>query len=171
VGALERADEDVARGDLGSARRRLASFVASGEYRPDVLARVGNLCLTMGDPVEAGRWYLLSSAEGTDVEHAVRRFVDTCGGNPAQALATLPHFRRRSDFAQYAGAPRARIEQFGLSAPLEVEARLRNPPGGPARLRQKLAFVGCMAAILAFVLVIGVGTITVLRFLDRFVRQ
>jgi hypothetical protein len=165
VSALKRAEQDVARGDLGSARRRMASFVVSADYEPDVLARLGDVCRAMGDPVEAGRWYLLSSADGPEVDEAVGRFVAACRGVPSHVAAALPHFRRRWDVGIYAGSARARVDRYGLVACFHGEAQRRNPRD--ARRAGRLAALGCIAGVLAFGGVIVAGVVTILRLLDR----
>ena len=54
MGAIERAREDVQVGDLGLARQRLASFLASQGYDAEALEELGRVCLAMRDLRSAG---------------------------------------------------------------------------------------------------------------------
>jgi hypothetical protein len=83
---------DLARGDLGSARRRLASAVGSGAYDPELLARIAELSVRMGDPVQAGRYWLLTPSTGQEVEAAIEAFARQCHHDGRTMAWELPRF-------------------------------------------------------------------------------
>ena len=61
MSALQRAEEDVKRGDYGLARQRLISYLHTKGYDAELLARIGRLCFDMHDLFQAGRYWLLSA--------------------------------------------------------------------------------------------------------------
>jgi len=88
--AVDRARADVAIGELARARDRLASYLASPtDVDPQVQVELGRICLQMGDPEAAGRYWLTADASGPEVEAAVDRYV-SAHTNIAHALKRLP---------------------------------------------------------------------------------
>jgi hypothetical protein len=119
---VERAQAELARGEPWRARRRLASYVASGPYLPEALALLGRVCHQMGDWPEAGRAWLLSDAEGEEVERAVALFVSLHGEEPRRLVAQLPRRTRLASPEAYPPAARRRIDALGLEAALTQHA-------------------------------------------------
>ncbi len=110
----ESAQHDVARGDYGMARQRLASYLNSKGYDADVLKRLGQMCFDMHDPRQAGRYWLASSAEGVDAELAIESFIRDAQQQPRLLLARLPRAVREADFASLPPVAQDRLRQFGL---------------------------------------------------------
>lgn len=156
VGALERSKEDEARGDLGLARERLASYLVTRGYDATLLARLGWLCLRMGDLREAGRFFFFSDAEGAEVETAVDAFVRQHQGHRSVVLAQLPAYAR-PPLDQVSLAARARFERLRVVLPDPARSRGRSQ----TTPNQSAKGVGCLvlAGILAGLIVVGFGTV------------
>jgi hypothetical protein len=70
---MDRVDEAVSRGDLGSAKRLLLADALSG-YDELILVRLAEICWEMRDPVEAGQYWLATSATGPEVDAALEAY-------------------------------------------------------------------------------------------------
>lgn len=155
MGALARATEDEARGDLGRARERLGSYLCARGYDAAVLARLGHLCLRMGDLREAGRYFLTSDAEGAEVEAAVDAFVAQHHGRPEQLLSQLPAYCRRP-LEGYPATARGRLERLAISTvkyfPARSAAATINAPA-------VLTVLAAVAAVGAALILIGLWTV------------
>lgn len=79
-----RVDDDIARGDLGMAKRRLGASLGSRGYDAVTLGKLGRVCWEMRDPYEAGRHWLLSTETGPEVDSAIKVFLDRNGRKPEQ---------------------------------------------------------------------------------------
>ncbi|MBN1209678.1 MAG: hypothetical protein JXB05_32820 [Myxococcaceae bacterium] len=158
-GALKRAEEDLARGEPWLARRRLTSLVVSSPYRAETLSLLGEVCHRMGDLPEAGRFWLLSDAEGEHVERAVRIFTEVHRGTPQQLVAQLPRRTRLASLDAYPPSAQRRIQALGLAAPLAERACV--PPGEQQVTVSKSspAFWGCLLAIFALVAIMVYGLV------------
>jgi hypothetical protein len=158
TGAVARAKEDLARGEPWLARRRLASLVASTPYQPEVLALLGEVCHQMGDVPEAGRYWLLSEAEGEHVERAVRVFTGLHRGDARQLAAQLPRRTRQSSMGAYPPIPRRRIEALGLAEPLAARAWDASEPRAQTRTSSPVQW-GCLLAFIALAIIVAYGLI------------
>ena len=96
------------------ARQRLTSRLAHQGYDPDLLAEIGHVAHLMGDPREAGRFWLMSAAEGPELDEAVRAYVATCGGLVQQVVARLPRAARLSTLDEYPETVRRRWERLAI---------------------------------------------------------
>src|SRR5687767_6717656 len=77
------------------ARRTLISWLARWGHDAEVLELLGRVVLEMKDEPQAGRWWLLSSATGPDVERAVDASVADWRGARRRYLSQLPHRVRK----------------------------------------------------------------------------
>ena len=111
--------------DLPAARRRLAAFLPAEGYKPDLLARIGRMSMSLKEPAQAGRYWLLSDATGPDVEAAVEAFVQSCQSVPERVVAELPRFKRDWEVEAFAAPARKRVARYGLLPHLEA----RRPAG------------------------------------------
>jgi hypothetical protein len=150
---LARVQADIDRGDLGSARRRLASTVGSRGYVPDLLAKVAELSVQMRDPVQAGRYWLLTPASGPEVEAAVEAFVRACRHDARQMASELPRFRLRHKVNEYPEVVRARLARFGIDK-VFVQQDPDLAPVQRAGWKHHLKALGCV--------VMGVGLVTLI---------
>lgn len=160
--ALTRAQADVDRGDLGSARRRVASFISSTTYRPDVLAMAADISFKMHDPVQAGRYWLLTPAIGPEVEDAIEAFARACHHDAQVMASEMPRFKERCKVAAYPEVVRERLARYGV----DVVFQRQDPdlaPVGKSGWKQKAKALGCLVVALGLVLLIAV----VLRVVRR----
>jgi hypothetical protein len=170
TGAVERAKEDLARGEPWLARRRLASLVASTPYQPEVLALLGEVCHQMGDVPEAGRFWLLSEAEGEHVERAVRVFTAMHRGVARQLAAQLPRRTRLSSLGAYPPIARRRIEALGLAEPLAARAYDASAPARAQARKASPVQWGCLVAFIALAIVVAYGLVNGLIALGQALR-
>jgi len=155
----DRLETDLARGDLGAARRRLTSRVASGGYSPEALERVAELSLRMGDLAQAGRYAFLIERASPELERAREAFVTACGGEAGRVANELPHFSGSHDLSVYPEKVRARLEAAGVPAHWPPPW-VRGPVGPISRWK---VVTGCLVAGG----VLGTAVFLVLRALTR----
>jgi len=142
--------KETARVDPAATRRRLAAFIGMEGYKPDLLARVARLSIELKEPVQAGRYWLLSDATGPDVDAAVEAFAASCQRTPRLMVSELPRFARDWHVDAYAPAARSRIEKYGLAVELT-----RRRPQKEKRKKPMTAFALLgLAALLAFAAVL-----------------
>jgi hypothetical protein len=155
TGALERAKEDLARGEPWRARHRLASLVARTPYRAEALSLLAEVCHQMGDVPEAGRYWLLSDAEGEHVERAVRVFARLHGGNARQLVSQLPRRTRLASLEAYPPSAQRRIQALGLAPHLAERAQ-----GAPEQARNASPVQwGCLFVFIAMAVVVLYGLV------------
>ena len=108
-----RAAQDEAGGDLGSAKRRLASYaVSANTFDPSICERIARLCVRMQDPTEAGRWYILCDSKDTESSDCIQRFTASCGGTPDQVLSQIPRGLKLTSLAEYPPVVAARLREM-----------------------------------------------------------
>ncbi|MEQ9095129.1 MAG: hypothetical protein RIE32_02570 [Phycisphaerales bacterium] len=160
MGAHQRAREDRERGDLGSARRRLASLVALCGFDRALCREIADISLEMGDPLEAGRWLFLcvsdSSSEPEAILAALDQFVRDCRAEPSVIASRLPAVAKSVPPERLPPAVRERLAELGLPRP-----RARPARGAAASARDRALHAGCLLAMAALVVcaVAGFGVI------------
>ncbi|OAB62526.1 hypothetical protein AY599_17100 [Leptolyngbya valderiana BDU 20041] len=160
VGALDRARDDRQRGDLGSAKRRLASLLDSTGYDADVCRELAGVCLEMQDPIESGRWfYLCEDAPGQSnkaARDAMQAFVVDCRDDPMIIASRLPRFIKRAPLETLPPGVRSRLESLGLPRPEKPGPRTARDV-----IADKAMVIGCTSvlAIAAVSAVVGFGVI------------
>ena len=143
-------ERDTAQVDASATRRRLMAFVETEGYRPDLLSRIARISVQLRDPVQAGRYWLLSDATGPDVESAVEAFAESCLRSPKRMAVEL-RFAREWKLDALSRPARQRIEKYGLDAALAPAAH--PAPARPVFTVVALAALGALiAALLLFVL-------------------
>lgn len=142
MSAIERAERDEREGDLGSARHRLRSYLATVGYDADVCERIARLCVRMGDPVEAGRWYYLCESADPEAAPAVERFKANLGGDPRQVFLQIPAKIRAVEFGRLPPEANALVEKWG---PPRVGSPPRTPP---SKFKNAALEWGCVAVVL-----------------------
>jgi len=163
----ERVQQDVARGDYGLARTRLLSHLQQQGYSADLLARIGRLSFDMHDLTNAGRYWLISNAEGPEVDAAVRAFADRCGCNAGNMVSQLPQAFRQKPMASYPPVVQARLGRFGIDERCLVSGSCESGPGQLLVRRRKDKAI----ELLAWTLFIGalismfVGVFTIIGWL------
>ena len=160
MSALERAEEDIERGDYGLARQRLTSYLSNSGYHPDVLTRLGQISHEMHDLFQAGRFWLTSDAEGEQVEQSVSLFVERAGADPSKIVAQLPRPVRLARIDAYPEMVRDRLDRLGLSEAIVVAAANASKPPRNAWAHRTFV-VGCLVvfSILVLIFLVGVAQI------------
>lgn len=158
--ALERAEQDLERGDYGLARQRLTSYLSTEGYDPQVMARIGQISCDMHDMFQAGRFWLLSSAAGDVVEDAVARFIRDAGSEPRAIVGQLPRVARLCSLDDYPDVVQERLRRFGLDEAIVFAGRAA-AKGGSRTWGDRAIITGCLitAVLLAVIFLIGVGAI------------
>ena len=165
--AIERAEDDLQQGDYGLARQRLTSYLSNQGYNADVLARIGRISYDMHDLFQAGRYWLLSSAEGDDVEDAVAQFVRNSGDEPRSIVSQLPRAARLPRLEDYPGVVQDRLRRLGLAEAVPTPAR-KGSSGSPDKWKERAEITGCLLVVLVLgsVFLIGLGTVVHWLFWD-----
>lgn len=138
--ALQRARRDIARGDLGTARIRLGSYLRHDPDHAVARAYLVELCRKAGDPADAGRWGYLTD-QATDAE---RDAFDGRFGGDRQLV------RRQLQDATRVSQPSAAAQQrLGKMEELRPRGRLRDEPiDHSASWSERLFGLGCGLCVL-----------------------
>ena len=160
MSALERAQEDIQRGDYGLARQRLTSLLVNKGYDAELAARIGWLSYDMRDLYQAGRYWLLADAEGGQVDEAIDLFLKRSGSEPRVIVGQLPRTLRLSNLDDYPEPVRRRLRRLGLEEAMVLAAR-SDPGASRASWSDRATTIGCLAAALGLlaILLIGLGTL------------
>lgn len=156
---FERVKQDEAKGDLASARNRLASHAATVHFDPSICEQIARICVRMHDPIQAGRWYFLSESADQEADPSTQKFLRACNNDPRQVFSQLPRGSLARPLAKHPPAVAARLRELGYIDPLS------SPPPPPETWIDKLIvplFLGGLGLILALVVI---GFITVVRWL------
>lgn len=140
--ALERAEEDIGRGEYWLARRRLESYLQSKGYAPEILARLGEVSHEMKDTYAAGRAWLLSTAEGEHVEAVIETFVKHAGADAEQVTSALYRCAWPKDITACDAIVRERVERFGLTEAIGRGPRNKRLKEAKARWVELFMFLG-----------------------------
>jgi hypothetical protein len=167
MSAINRADQDIEHGDYGMARIRLASYLNTKGYDPALLDRLGQLSYDMRDPVQAGRYWLASNAQGEHIESAIKAFLRHTGSNAHSIAAQLPPPVRYVPPDSLPSVARERVRRFGLEETLQRISRVpREPRGAPSdRAANAIGWAVVLLVVLPGVTFLIVGVITVFGWL------
>ena len=134
--------------------------MASKGYDSDLAAKIGQLCYDMQDHCQAGRYWLLSNAQGQPVDEAIALFLKYSASEPSSIDGNLPRTLLLSDLQDYPHVVRLRLDRLGLEEAVLHAARSVSA-AGQAGSNNNLLAAGCflMAISLAAVFLIGLGTI------------
>jgi hypothetical protein len=164
----ERIEADLARGDFARARMRLNSHLSSKGYNEELLTWAGRISFDMHDPIQAGRYWLVTGAAEERVEQAINGFARECALNPDVMVSQLPRWMRFKSLSEYPPAVQRRLQALGLHEKiLEVPPRSPVIQGWPDSLFGKIAILCAYLLVIVIVLfVIG----TVLHFALKLAR-
>lgn len=159
--ALEMAEADMRSGDYGLARQRLESHIAAKGYDADLMNRLGRISYDMHDPYNAGRHWIVSAAEGPEVDHSIAVFLRRAGTHPHQIGMQVLRAARLPSFAEYPPSVRTRIERLGLKSSFEGLCDRRSiqyPTNGAAKLITILVVIA-LIFVVGFIIIglIAVG--------------
>jgi hypothetical protein len=158
VNALDRAQRDEAAGDLGSARRRLLSFVRNQGFDAAACEQLARLSVRMGDPEEAGRWYFVCESGDAESPAAIELFKARHGPHARQILLALPRFARYGSRANLPPRVAARLSELG--PPFDDP-----PPKPKSDWSDHLFGWGCALVLLLGLAALCVGIVTIARWL------
>ena len=164
--AIERAEDDLQQGDYGLARQRLTSYLSNQGYNADVLARIGRISYDMHDLFQAGRYWLLSSAEGDEVEDAVAQFVRNAGRDSRAVAGQLPRAARLSRLEDYPEVVQQRLRRLNLVEAVVIPAS--EGTGDRTTWPERAQLAGCLLVVVALgaIFLIGLGTVVHWLFWD-----
>jgi len=131
--ALDRAEQDLERGEHWLALQRLASYISSTGYDPQVLERIGRIAYEMHDSYTAGRWWLASTAGGEEVERAIQTFITHAGRDPRQVAWQVPAAVRLCPLDAYPDSVQDRLRQLGLDKSITTAAHAVPQHGSGSR--------------------------------------
>lgn len=161
--AYARAERDIAKGDLGTARNRLASLLTSNGYDAGLLTVLGELSLRMGDPVSAAKYWLLSDREGADAEAKIEAFVEAQQRDPLRIRSQLPgRIRAGVALHELADPARARVARYGLEGVLKERSGLRKRSTAHPTATEgeaKVVAAGCLAVVIAVSVLFLIGVV------------
>jgi hypothetical protein len=158
MSAIERAEQDVERGDYGLARVRLADYLNSKGYDAGILDRLGRISYEMHDLSQAGRYWLASTAEGPHVEDTVAAFVGRTGTDPRVTVSRLPRVVREAPMSALPSIAKDRLRRLGLDEALGKWCPGQPPVGAKPLGRIARATIALVFLALVIVLCIVVCT-------------
>lgn len=159
---------DIARGDLGTAKTRLISYLVGEGYEPALCGEIGDLCREMFDPTEAGRWYFVSDRPSDEVAIEVGAFIARHGGRSESVLRQIPSKAKLDNMDEYPEAARERFRSIGcVWTAGDSHRKVAEPDADPWQSSPKLIAIrlGCTVAALAVVALLLIGLRTVLLWL------
>ena len=165
MSAIVRAEEDVGKGDYGQARQRLMSYLCTKGYCPDVAKRLGEINYRMHDPYEAGRFWLLSTAPGSEAERCIKLFIDRAKGEPWNLVMQYPAWFRRLSWDVFPPKVQARLQGAGVDRVFDSLGKGVKHKPQPTTLGQRIAImIFCVVALLCLALW-GIGLYQVWRWI------
>ena len=161
--ALQLAEDDLRAGDYGQARQRLEGYLASKGYDPQLMGRLGRISYEMHDLYNAGRHWLLSTAQGEEVDRSIQVFLKRAGTHPHQIGMQVLRTARLPSFSDYPAAVQERLNRLGLKDSFDglLGRKQSYKVGKIGILFAGLFFLG----MVLFLLLSIVGTIAVANWL------
>lgn len=125
MASIDRAQEDLARGEPWNARKRLTSLLEQDAASQPVLDLLGYTCLAMDDRIGAGAAWFLTDRDDTDplVRSALDEFVASCP-TPLVLANRLP-----INAPSRAYPPRVRERLAVLESRIRASGAEWEPPG------------------------------------------
>lgn len=162
-------EPDIRLGDLGTAKRRLCSFIAGTRYDPKVCGKIGDICRDMKDPCEAGRWYFISDRSTKSVRDEVGAFLMMHRHKLSAVLMQFPSRAKLKDMSEYPAPVQERLRSLGCEigpgvkhAQVVLGALKREQEGSPPRgmpSRGKRFFEGVLATVVGLVVLAVIAII------------
>jgi hypothetical protein len=160
---FQRAAYDEAKGDLGSARERLAASASATGFPPKTCEAVARLSVRMHDPTEAGRWFLLTACEDDQARKAIEFFLESHKRLPKLVLDRLPKglipHLRKSPFPKNLHDS---VLGMGVSDPKTLLTTIPEKP--PSSTSKDALGLGCLFVFALCVLSCGFGVKPMLRY-------
>lgn len=153
--------------DFGTTRRRMMSRISAQGYDPAMCFEIGDLSDSMQDPLEAGRWFLISvrpkKAEHPPekyVDLLILRFLESCKNDRALVYQRLPRAFKKVPFEDLPEVVRTRLDHIENFSEIAI---LCEPVITP--LNRFFSKLGCFAVIVGILLVFFVFMIGLVQLI------
>jgi len=166
---LTRIDAEVAAGRPWRAKEIVRGTISNAWPHPDVVERYGQLLLSLGDEVEAGKYLWLSGVRTAAYEPAIALFLTRYGQQGrAVLLAQFPRSLRRLAFDQLPTEVRRELHALGVRGnDFGVRRRGLHSPPATSRWKEWVA----IAIGLGFVVCVIVGAVVGLQTIANWVAR
>lgn len=157
---LERAQRDIATGELWLARERLVGALRQSPAHPDVLHLLGEVCWAMHDLPKAGLYWFLTDRPDSD-ERAATAFA-AMRRRFGQGAALLTQIPLGDDLTAYPTAAQARLEPVITAASVDCVKEPTTTPDELPRWQEALLTAGFALVVVGNVALWLTGLIAVL---------
>ena len=151
MSTLEKAESEMAKGNLWRAKEILQGSISNSGYQCDLFEKLGIVLLVMGDLPESGRFLFLSGRRKPEYEQAIGVFLTKYRKDLRTLFQTFPKAARVSALSDY--PERVRMDLAALGFPQVGTGDLR---------RVKSARPGDHATAVAGWLVVGLILVVML---------
>ena len=164
---LTRIDTEVAAGRPWRAKEIVRGSLSQAWPHPEVLERYGQLLLSLGDEMEAGKHLWLSGVRTAAYEPAIELFLRRHRRHGREALlGQLPKSFRRVAFNQLPTEVRRELSSLGIrESDFGKSARTRPVVIGRSRWTRRTAAIFALGFLICVIVGAGVGFRTILRWL------
>ncbi len=153
--ARGRAKQDELDGDLGLARKRLMSLMATSTYDPKLCREIAELSVRMGDLTEAGRWYLMTAEQSTaEQEVLIERYLNQHRRDKQSIINTLPTAFKRLDIETMPDRVRIRLKNIGIRKLGVGRKKQKSPVEGSY---SQIGPASCLAIAIVLIIALFVG--------------
>lgn len=150
--AFNKAEKEVASGNLWRAKEILQGSIPNSGYNSDLFEQLGAVYLLMRDLPEAGRFLFLSGREKPEYEEPVKLFLRRHGKNWRTLWQTFPHQAKLSNVSDYPDVVERQLRDFGFPEVLKSEVISNSRD---KEVKQSIAAWAIVVSILAL-LVLGI---------------
>jgi hypothetical protein len=155
MSSLEKAELELAAGNVWRAKEILQGSLPYNGYNTEVFETLGTVLLRMGDLPEAGKFLFLSGVRKPEYTEAVSIFLKKHGSRRQNLLQTFPRVAKLNSISEYPVAVQETLRAFKLSE------TLRRPSidfKSPAATDHRVILIGFWLVVLAvlFLLVLGI---------------
>jgi hypothetical protein len=136
VKTLQRASAAETSGDLWRAKEIVQGRISSHGFDVEVYAKMGDILVTMGDKLEAGKFFFLAGQQGGAHADSIRLYLDRYSRVSASAFrATFPSRFRSLPFDEVPNSVREELLRRGYSPEkldrIGTKNNLKEPIGAP----------------------------------------
>jgi hypothetical protein len=162
---LTRIEAEVAAGRPWRAKEIVRGTISNDWPQSGVVERYGQVLLSLGDELEAGKYLWLSGVRSAAYETAVALFLTRHGRQGREILlAQLPKSFRRLAFDQLPAEVRRELSALGIGgADFGVNRRSRHAPNG-SRWKDWMAVTVGLGFLLCVIVGAGVGFRTIVKW-------
>lgn len=121
MNVLEKAEREIADGNLWRAKEILHRDVGHSGYRTDVFEKLGLVLLEMRDLSDAGKYLFLSGARKPEYEEAISLFLEKYEKKPQNLFASFPHSAKLSRISDYPSTVADKFRELGFPEILKDE--------------------------------------------------